>query len=296
MSKSLFPTIGNIALVELATAELTKSVGLEIGNAVKTLLETKHLYQSVKVDLQALVQECCLRQQLGTEDAAHVAERVAKFRPSPAPVTAIERARVVTSAARFEYETPTWKVPDIKVFCNGSCGRVEPFNPSSSHVVDSEVIALVYLCQGCKAQTYTFLLSTSKNRVQLVGRNPMERVEVAKSLPKSVAKHFSDAKVAYQAGQPLAGLFLLRVFCEQWAREHAPEGIQVDRALDAYMGTLPDVLKQNFPSLKALYSDLSGAVHKAQADGALFERAAADIERHFEARKLFKLSAVGLQI
>lgn len=45
-----------------------------------------------------------------------------------------------------------------------------------------------------------------------------------------------------------------------------------------------------FPSLSDLYGKLSDAIHAAEASNTLFEGALKDIEEHFEARRLFKLT------
>ena len=119
----------------------------------------------------------------------------------------------------------------------------------------------------------------------------MESVQISACLPKPAAKYVSDAQIAYQSGQVLAALFLLRTFCEQWCRPFALETDKADVALDKYSASLPDDFKARFPSLKAIYSDLSAAIHAATEDAELFARSKSQIEEHFEARRLFKLSS-----
>lgn len=89
----------------------------------------------------------------------------------------------------------------------------------------------------------------------------------------------------------LAGLFFLRTLSEQWALEHSNESSLANKALEAYMEMLPKDFKDRFPSLAALYSDLSSALHRADADTSLFERAVEEIQEHLEARALYKLPA-----
>jgi hypothetical protein len=60
----------------------------------------------------------------------------------------------------------------------------------------------------------------------------------------------------------LAGLFLLRVFIEQFAKSKVNgDFASGDALLDAYPTPLPDDFKGRFPSLKNLYSGLSMAIH-----------------------------------
>ena len=49
-------------------------------------------------------------------------------------------------------------------------------------------------------------------KISLNGRSPMEATNVPDYLPKDQKKYFSDALIAYNSGQILAGIFLLRIF------------------------------------------------------------------------------------
>ena len=110
---------------------------------------------------------------------------------------------------------------------------------------------------------------------------------------------FANATVAFQSGQTLAGIFLLRVFIEQyWRSLSAVSGIvgpkgkpTGDELADAYKATLPVDFKARFPSLSEVYASLSAAMHAASEDAALFEESAAKVIEHFEARRLFKLDS-----
>jgi len=88
----------------------------------------------------------------------------------------------------------------------------------------------------------------------------------------------------------LAGIFFLRTLIEQWARSAvAGPDLPADKALDAYMRTLPEDFKARFPSLPSLYAELSADMHAALGDKDLFEKARAAIVKHFKARRLFEL-------
>jgi hypothetical protein len=121
-----------------------------------------------------------------------------------------------------------------------------------------------------------------------------------KVLPRKQSEYFGNAIVAFQSGQTLAALFLLRVFIEQYWRslevvskknsgKAKPTG---DELGAAYNATLPDDFKSRFPSLLEIYKDLSAAIHLANPDGDLFQDATRKVTEHFDARRLFKLAEV----
>jgi len=98
--------------------------------------------------------------------------------------------------------------------------------------------------------------------------------------------------------QTLAGLFLLRVFIEQfWKTVPAVRELILkqskatgDEQGDAYQSTLPQDFKSRFPSLKEVYGKLSAAIHLADENAALFDDSCSKIEKHFEARRLFEFA------
>jgi dihydrofolate reductase len=62
-----------------------------------------------------------------------------------------------------------------------------------------------------------------------------------------------------------------------------------DRLLDAYMDLLPGDFKSRFPSMRALYDELSGELHVGIGSAELFAKADAQLLQHFEARRLFEI-------
>jgi hypothetical protein len=118
-----------------------------------------------------------------------------------------------------------------------------------------------------------------------------------KVLPKGVSKYFGNALIAHHAGQTLAGLFLLRVFIEQfWRTVPAVQKLIAEKPRangdeqgDAYQSVLPLDFKSRFPSLKDVYGNLSAAIHAADENAVLFDDSCAKIVEHFEARRLYKI-------
>jgi hypothetical protein len=166
-----------------------------------------------------------------------------------------------------------------------------------------QVFALAYLCQTCKSVPEVFLIRRGNQKLTLSGRAPIEHVAVPFYIPKTVQRFYSGAVVAHQSGQTLAGNFMLRTLIEQWARfdtraERAKrEGTgepteakwKADQVLDVYAESLPSALKGKFGTLKETYGDLSADIHAAAGAPEAFDKATADINRHFDARRLFEL-------
>jgi hypothetical protein len=153
-----------------------------------------------------------------------------------------------------------------------------------------QVFVFSFLCQSCKNIPEVLLVRREGFKLTNSGRSPIEHVDVPPDIPNSMKRFYRGAVVAHQSGQTLAGIFLLRTLIEQWARSKAPPGqLLADAVLDAYMAPLPENFKSQFPSLRKLYEDLSVDIHIAKGDPTLYEETRAEIVRHFEARRIFRL-------
>jgi len=196
-------------------------------------------------------------------------------------------------------------LPTIKLFCS-TCNRNETFNTleprtdsilnhttakHKSEIKTQQVLVLEYECQYCKGLPSVFMIRRDGMKISLEGRSPIEYVEVPKVIPKGQAKYFSGAIVAHNSGQTLAGLFLLRTFIEQYVRNVAadPASYVVDDLFKKYMETLPQDFKDRFTSLYKIYTDLSAAIHNADASEDLFDQTITDLKEHFEAKRLYKI-------
>jgi hypothetical protein len=216
----------------------------------------------------------------------------------PSELASTEQKLSKTNAFFFD-------TPDVKLYCT-KCGRLEAFNAVSTEEFlrrgagsrDNfstnqgivQVFVMSFLCQSCKGVPEVFTIRREGAKLVLCGRAPIEHIEVPTVIPKQVRPLFSGAIVAHQSGQTLAGIFLLRTLIEQWAQSAAPsKGIQADEAIDSYLTTLPEDFKGRFPSLRALYGELSADIHCATGSSELFEKARNQILEHFDARRLYKL-------
>jgi len=285
-----------------AAQAIEQAIQQKIADTLKKLLEQKHLYQSLDVaidDVAAPIAKAAMRE-------GNFEER-------------LEVHGIKFFGGRWFFENPTLPhvpsspvtdrdcmvpVRDIKTFCK-QCGRIEPFNLLVAvdflslaggldrvyrfGVERTQIFVLSFLCQGCKRVPEVFVVRRVGGKITNCGRSPIEHVEVAKYVPEAAKQYVSGAIVAHQSGQTLAGLFLLRTSIEQWIRSLGADHDKADQAIDWYMSTLPLDFNARFPSLRDVYSRLSDAMHKADASAVLFDQAKADIESHFDARRVFKL-------
>jgi len=291
-----------------ALEELAARIGVVIQGAFKLLFETKHLYQSTRIDLSSLL-----------ADAPKFTSEIGRFASGPWLITESGRFGYTHNGgftSGFTEETIKIFAPlgftaphGIKIFC-ASCGEREAFNPMRAVEVspsretvdlgeelpssnDSEpvmqVFLVAYTCQRCKGAPDAFLVRREGVKLTLCGRAPMEHIEVPREIPKEVERWYRDALIAYQSGKTLAGLLYLRTIIEQWARKvtgsKVPNG---DQLMSEYLRTLPPVLTEHFDSMRELYGQLSEPLHAATEDSSLFEDAREKIHLHFRARDLHR--------
>lgn len=263
------------------------ALGSLIHNAIRQLLEEKHLYQSADISIH-LVPEY--------KQYEPLVKRVAFSRWSTDSSLLDVRGRPLN----LGLDILAFRVPTgLKLFCE-TCSSREAYNPADALEVrhsaaifekpsNVQDFALPYQCQHCKSACEVFLLRRDKLKLTLCGRAPMEHVEVPPFIPRKVQSYFRDAIVAYQSGKTLAALFYLRTLIEQWVIIKTGITDKADVVLDTYMEQLPLFFKSHFPSMRDLYGELSGAIHMAREDSTLYARASAEIIHHFDGRRLHNI-------
>jgi hypothetical protein len=281
---------------------IEKNVPARITEALKSLLETRHLYQSITINLDDILS--LIRGQKQRGFSFQLEKNFNEMIKSNWTVSGVK----LNPEPEFVAAGLPIKIPDIKLFCI-VCDRIEPFNFLSaedflqrshygkalyaSHQI-LQVFIFSFLCQACKSIPEVFMIRRHGLKLTNSGRSPMEYVNVPSVIPKKIRPYYSGSMVAYQSGQTLAGIFMQRTLVEQWAQSQVSSPpAQVDQVLDKYMETLPADFKARFPSLRSLYSDLSADLHKAEGNPELFQKAAKEIGEHFDARRLFKLVDLG---
>lgn len=288
-------------------SELWKWLSMKAEDALRLLLEKKHLYQSVTLNRAELKSEA-----EGFETADNVPLDAAIDLALDSKWYAHDEISI-QRIGRFG-EPSIEDVPlsiglyvdFIKTSCS-TCETVMPFNlvsavdvyrPQSHGFVRScseqQDFLFFYECQSCKSAPDSFLVRRRREKRTLCGRAPIEFVEVPRYVPKEMRRYFSGAVVAFQSGQTLAGLFLLRVLIEQFARSTIRKdgkkgALKADEVLQEYAAGLPVDFKSRFPSLRETYATLSKAIHAAEDSSTVFNESLASIDRHFDARRVFEI-------
>ena len=279
----------NRELLEVEEKELIEA-------SIQELLSTKHLYQNVTIDFTPAVKDRA--QQIWAASALN--RSASSFEE-------------VLNNLVFQTNQHLWfinheagrggvqiAVPPVRTLCS-ICKTAEPFNPYGADFARTiftdarheQMFCLTLQCQGCRRKIIVFLISRVGNKIQLTGRSEIERVVVPPFIINAVRKFYSDAVIAYHAGQHLAGVFLLRTVIERFMRlvtkTKDEERLTGDELCGKYAETLPKNFREQFPSMKEIYEELSGAMHSADAGPELFKSQRHAIERHFDALRLFNL-------
>jgi len=281
---------------------IRKRLPLEVSKAFSQLIQRKHLYQSEIVDTSYIDTEFAKVDKHVAAAVRHPIDPLLKgpwlpSQPSGSNVPPIGHIDSITQHLSFPTNT-------AKLFCE-TCDRVEAFNPLLIEDITErsgyesrppkliQVFAFSFLCQSCKLVPEVFLVRRVNLKLTLCGRAPMEHVYVPTVIPKNQQRHFSDAMVAFQAGQILPGLFMLRTTIEQFVRERYGKPVdtreQLNLAFDSYMASLPETFRSTFPSLPDLYTKLSLSLHAADASADFFNLSRNAIEKHFDARRIYDL-------
>lgn len=299
---------------------IQEALGRSVSQAFRNLLSDKHLYQSVAVETEFLDTSAehrhksaeieASRPRLGGGGLRKVGS-VEQFRAGLNPYLQTawfptNVAPLVQTGTDILYqnnpEVQKYPLPTIKATC-GHCDERGPFNPIGALVETAKAsptnqwISLSYQCQNCKGEPIRFLVRRAGTKLTLSGRDPFETVEIPKFIPKQHAGNLRNALIANHAGQTLAGIFLMRVFVEQFWKSVPEVAASVkdkprptgDELAEAYKDILPTAFKDRFPTLAEVYDSLSEAMHSARADNSVFEKCHSQVVEHFDARRLFKL-------
>ena len=298
-AKDFGPTSGLFVL----TVELSQAMSEQL----KVLLETKHLYQKVLISPEKLV--AAFKQRVAPASLRPFEELTKELLASvsfiPAKEQLFREERDGPRKAEF-----TLLLSGLKLFCSDCNGR-EVANPIWFGDLKNELLKLYmhreesltlpppsfqlfllsYQCQRCRSAPQAFLVRRHGWQLILEGRSPIEHIEVPAFIPKQEERHFRDSILAFNSGKTLAALFYLRTFIEQFARRQTGTTGRAtgDELMEAYNRMLPPETRDQIPSLKEWYERLSAPIHSAEQPHDLFEQARAEIERHFDFRRLFRI-------
>jgi hypothetical protein len=294
-----------------------KRINVAIESAFKTLLEEKHLYQSVSVHLGDIAKAAV--SELGnvrdeddgaseSEHAASLTRALLEFTESRWVCAQSTEYRAFHSRSHPFSKAWPFTIPTVRLFCQ-PCRRREPFNvvkaddylyeglekPPTMSVDElallprrpaDQAFVVLLLCQGCQALAEVLLIRrfAAKKRLVLSGRTPMASVELPVYVKGPEEKFYEGAIVAFRTGRTLAAVFYLRTFIEQFARRVAGvEGrLSGDEIMEAYASKIPQELRSAMPSLREWYARLSDDLHAARGDESLFSTALDSINKHFD--------------
>jgi hypothetical protein len=254
------------------------------------LLNDKHLYQHVDIDTEAIKKKipkfAPLMLGLPTQAATMIDGADWFINGSAGVPTKLNRLQLIVS------------LPVVKAYCD-FCGGRFPSNQSTGETSRPTMIRLnqalqlfsiPLVCQSCRRGVATFLVARERNRLTLAGRFPIEHIEVPAYFPKNVRAYYSAALLAFNSGQVLPALFMLRTLIEQFMRSKVGNKFKRGEDLSkAYKDTLPNDFKEQFPTLADSYESLSEALHCANADPDSFKAQLEKIDQHFDVRRLYKL-------
>ena len=273
-----------------------------VTTALRILLESKHLYQSERVEVPTLIEKVTMNAEekrvlRDFADRSWIVSYGMVYAGRGMPSIKTDQSELEVSPL---YISPPRRA---RLYCR-DCNRLEPFHPSNAKEIGTpsattqitrqrvliQNYELSYACQGCCGIPEVFLVRREGYKLSLCGRSPIEHIDVPGVIPKDIRKFYSDSVVAFQSGQVLAANFLLRVMIEQWVIRNIPQPMEAaDKNLEAYVATLPEGFRSTIPTLRDQYGKLSTDIHSATGSSELFESSQADVIRHFEARRLWEL-------
>ena len=297
------------------TRSLDEAYGNAVINAFRELLETKHLYQSIRVDLkevQEIVETAALAQpnpQLTQTVRANFNDGFITWNRKKWILIA---APVPPITSKVGGELSPIELPSVKLSCSFCNGAAWPHNPGyrgsepifQSYVFDQshgiiQMFHLSYQCQNCKGEPLYFLVRREELKLTLVGRSQFPEVVVPDFIPEGQRKFYRNAVIADQTSFILAAALYLRSVIEQHFYQVIPQveikAIQGnptgDELAELYGKTLPKSFPSNFPSLKKAYNDLSEIIHSGKENDEVkksFSIIRTAVDGHFKAVQLFK--------
>jgi len=150
-----------------------------IEEAIKTLINTRHLYQSVEVDfrpvMKDVVWEICMRRNADTPGSATL-EDVEKEFLVPFGTTEWVYGPDVPGTGKLYFS-----LPPVRTLCS-TCNSVEPFDilnefplahtmPIFLGFLGQQVFVWALKCQGCRSKVVVFMICRSGLKIQLVVRS-----------------------------------------------------------------------------------------------------------------------------
>jgi hypothetical protein len=248
---------------DLTKRSLEVEVEFAIQNALRELLETKHLYQSVTIDFgkaRSLLPQICdekfqkdftivshnrVPSQEGIDSLKNnirqaLADRMVNWVKGSWFLVDDKTAKTVAKSLGSEEQrinTSRFAIPSIKTFCTKCNSGPWPHNPAresgdrgysfeaNESSLYAQTFSIPYQCQSCKKDILVFLIKRDGEKLTLVGRNQFPEVSIPNFIPNNQEKFYRNAIIADQTGFILAAALYMRTIIEQYFYEVIPSKI-----------------------------------------------------------------------
>jgi len=231
-----------------------------IALAVRELLETKHLFQSVEIPVKTFDEFIRNSTEECRKEVAQTEPGVSSGRPGFIAKVHEEQLRsrndsILNSPWDFDAETyspmgrgaqparitenfPSITLPSVRVSCGSKkCkGSVQPHNSGyigahpeiSSYTLNRrstivQTYSFAYQCQNCKEEPLVFLVKRDGLKLTLVGRSQFPEIAVPNFIPEAQRKFYRNAIIADKTSFTLAAALYLRTVVEQYFYAVIPE-------------------------------------------------------------------------
>jgi len=199
--------------------EIPQSEGINpsrlIEQAFKELIDTKHLYQSIKIDFEPAIEgsaeEVLARRTAGEGfDASRTNSKSEQRRELLANIKhelceEIERAQWLLGGFAPGSKTIGFSLLPVRTICD-VCDDIEPFSLwgqprdySITKGIGDRIFCLPLQCQRCRQNVIVFLIRRNAAKIQIVGRSEIERPKPPDYIPKSIREYYSRATLAFQS-------------------------------------------------------------------------------------------------
>jgi len=310
--------------IDPTPGQIEKLTTTAIADALKNLIENKHVFGSVNIDLIKV--NSLISEKVKQYDKQEREEQKEQFESHSKRVLSgewllqhdfleeltIPHEKALGRGGPFAFKKTVIQLPTVKLSCKCD-NAIWPHNSGYKAIKGEllhytkftdlkqggvvQIFSVPYQCQSCKRHPVIFFIRKEKGkehyRLRIVGRSEFESVYCPKQLPQEEQKFYQEAIVAFHGGKTLAGIFFLRTFVEQYIRRILNKyGREPGEVLAKdYAKLLPD----DFPSTRVtsiatIYEELSVCIHSAKAKDEQFEKSRNDIETHFKYLDLFPLS------
>lgn len=283
----------------------------QIGTDIKNLLETRHLYQFVDLDLGII--QSWNDAEISKYRNDH--KRIVEARIGKANIAAMGmKWRITTEGFKLgrDHAIPV-SLPPVNIPCkHPPCDNKRQAHRSgfdgedhlyslidlaskkedkgncfiweASSALD-QIFRFPYQCQSCRGEPVVFLVRREGYRLTLVGRCPMAPVEVPTFIPKKRRKRYGEAVIANDTGFTLAGFLYLRTVVEQHMRLVTRTGttdrIDGEALGEKYAKYLNPEFSSLAPSFRSVYVDLGELIHGDSDDSVKFTELKDRIDKHF---------------